>query len=396
MPNTRILLGSVPIILILMVANSLPAIAADGDPLAIRRFPDGSVVVENHWGLKLIVSPGDTESQSSDPVGAKRVTFGTAIDHVLSRQPNDAEATWRSAKGEDTVGNAIRVMSMFDRNGDETYGLFVQADGVRMVFPSKSWGNDLAPPGEEAGDLFDLVVMPDGAALPMKGSLVDWIRKLHPRYLILPAGVDEQVAGQFGEAISAAKGIRQIDHNTIAIAKASSRDRRTELLELSTKPFELSEELESLFSKMENSCRASQDVFADLSVKQMNFRPANGTHTPRWNAEHMMGRQLLFFSQIYHEVDPTIPVMDLNPKQMPPDYVAAHPEWDGKEEARQMNRVSEFTRRFAYLVRDVDLDRQAPGSRWTLRGLLRQMERHYDDHTANTKMKFQLADWPSQ
>ena len=109
----------------------------------------------------------------------------------------------------------------------------------------------------------------------------------------------------------------------------------------------------------------------------------------------MMGRQLMFFSQIYHEVDPAIPVIDLNPKQMPPDYSAAHPDWDGQEETRQMNRVSEFTRRFAYLLRDVNLDVRAPGSRWTLRGLLRQMERHYDEHTANTVKKFDLPDWPA-
>ncbi|WP_372895505.1 DinB family protein, partial [Stieleria sp.] len=167
-------------------------------------------------------------------------------------------------------------------------------------------------------------------------------------------------------------------------------------VKLNHQPHELSEELETLMKQMEASCDRSQAVFSRLSGNQLNFRPANGTHTPRWNAEHMMGRQLLFFSQIYHALDPTIPVMDLNPKQMPPDYVPAHPDWDGKEEARQMQRVSDFTRRFAYLLRGINLDVRAPGSRWTLRGLLRQMDRHYDDHTANTKKKFELAGWPDE
>ncbi len=36
--------------------------------------------------------------------------------------------------------------------------------------------------------------------------------------------------------------------------------------------------------------------------------------------------------KLAHAKDPTIPVMDLNPKQMPPDYVFAHPDWDGREE----------------------------------------------------------------
>ncbi|WP_146580536.1 hypothetical protein [Neorhodopirellula pilleata] len=65
----------------------------------------------------------------------------------------------------------------------------------------------------------------------------------------------------------------------------------------------------------------------------MSFRPSDGTHTPRWNAEHMAGRQLLFFSQIYHALDSRIPVVDRNPQQMPADYEARNLIWSGKEEA---------------------------------------------------------------
>jgi hypothetical protein len=147
---------------------------------------------------------------------------------------------------------------------------------------------------------------------------------------------------------------------------------------------------------MERACRDSQEVFAPLSVAQMNFQPANGTHTPRWNAEHMMGRQFLFFSQIYAAIDPTFSAIDLNPAQMPTDYKPAHPDWTGAEEARQMERVSQYVRRFAYLLDGIELDESAPGSRWTLRRLLRQMEAHFDEHTANVQKKFELADWPGQ
>jgi hypothetical protein len=108
----------------------------------------------------------------------------------------------------------------------------------------------------------------------------------------------------------------------------------------------------------------------------------------------MMGRELGFFSTIFAELDPAIPVINLNPAQMPPDYKAAHPNWSGAEEARQMKRVTKFTRRFSYLLEGVDLDEQAPGSRWTLRRLLEQMHRHYGEHTANVKKKFALPDWP--
>ena len=148
---------------------------------------------------------------------------------------------------------------------------------------------------------------------------------------------------------------------------------------------------------MRASCAASQEVFRPLSAAQMNWRPPNGTHTPRWNVEHMAGRQLLFFSQIYAAIEPeTHRVVDINPEQMPPDYVAAHPEWSGEDEARLMLQVSQYVQGYAHLLEGLDLDARAPGSRWTLRGLLKQMDRHFDEHTANVQKKFELPDWPSE
>jgi len=155
--------------------------------------------------------------------------------------------------------------------------------------------------------------------------------------------------------------------------------------------------LRELFDRMEAANRRSQDVFRKLSTAQMNFKPANGTHTPRWNAEHMAGRQLLFFSQIYHALDPKIPVFDWNPAQMPPDYTARHPEWSGKEEARAMQRVDDFCRRYSYLLENTALDAKPPATDWpSLRALLLQMERHYDEHTGNVVKKFELPDWPQE
>ena len=162
-------------------------------------------------------------------------------------------------------------------------------------------------------------------------------------------------------------------------------------------PAAIPEHLKELFDRMEAANRKSQDVFRQLSVEQMNFRPANGTHTPRWNAEHMAGRQLLFFSQIYHALDPNIPVVDWNPRQMPKDYKARNPGWSGKQEARFMQRVDDFCRRYAYLLNDSQLDTKPPATSWpSLRALLLQMEKHYDEHTANVKKKFELPDWPNQ
>ena len=155
--------------------------------------------------------------------------------------------------------------------------------------------------------------------------------------------------------------------------------------------------LSKLFDRMEAANRRSQDVFRKLSALQMSFKPSNGTHTPRWNAEHMAGRQLMFFSQIYHALDPKIPIVNLNPRQMPKDYRPRHPDWDGKQEARFMQRVDDFCRRYAYLLEDVQLEDKPPATRWpSLKALLLQMERHYDEHTANVEKKFDLPDWPQE
>lgn len=184
-------------------------------------------------------------------------------------------------------------------------------------------------------------------------------------------------------------------HNAFAVA-ASDDEAATRVILLNDQPWIMPPPMQTLFTAMETSCRNSQAVFRPLSVAQMNFQPSDQTHTPRWNAEHMMGRQLQFFSQIYHAIDPTIPVMDLNPQQMPGDYSFAHPDWTGAEEARQMQRVSDFCRRYAYLLDGVGLDERAPGSRWpSLRALLRQMDRHYAQHTANVRLKFDLPDFPA-
>jgi acetyl esterase/lipase len=198
----------------------------------------------------------------------------------------------------------------------------------------------------------------------------------------------------FGENSEVDAMVLKFFDRQLKAAVPSTIEARVSILDV---PAAIPEHLRELFDRMEEANRRSQDVFRKLSVKQMNFKPANGTHTPRWNAEHMAGRQLLFFSQIYHAIEPTLPVIDWNPRQMPPDYIARHPEWSGAEEARQMQRVDDFCRQYAYLLKDVPLDAKAPGSSWpNLRALLLQMGKHYDEHTANVVKKFALPDWPQE
>ncbi|MEQ8848204.1 DinB family protein [Botrimarina sp.] len=163
------------------------------------------------------------------------------------------------------------------------------------------------------------------------------------------------------------------------------------------KEWRASGELGELLTAMAEASAASREVFEPLTAEQLNWRPPNGTHTPRWNAEHMAATQLMFFSQIYAQLDPDRhEVVRINPEQMPDDYQPAHPDWGGEQEAAQMEAISDYVQGHAYLLEGLPLDEAAPGSRWTPRRLLKRMESHYDEHTANVKKKFELEGWPAE
>ena len=230
-----------------------------------------------------------------------------------------------------------------------------------------------------------MVVIAIGAQFD-KAACEKIIESTAPRILIVSEAIE-----QVGET-----KVEKIVHNTIAFSNRAKLDAKTRVVSLGTEPYKMSDELADLFAKKEAASKLSREMFAKLSVKQMNFKPSNGSHTPRWNTEHMMGRELLFFSQIYNAVDPMISIVDLNPKQMPEDYEFAHEDWTGAEEARQTKRVEDFVRRFAYLLDGMDLNKKAKGSRfWSPRALLKQMERHYKEHSDNVVKKMKLDGWPA-
>ncbi|MEM6689441.1 MAG: DinB family protein, partial [Planctomycetota bacterium] len=93
------------------------------------------------------------------------------------------------------------------------------------------------------------------------------------------------------------------------------------------------------FAKMGEAMEASAKIFEGLTAEQMNFRPSDGSHTPRWNAEHLRAAQLRFFSSIYHALDPSVKEIKEGPKQMPADYKPANPKWSGAEEAKAMREA---------------------------------------------------------
>jgi len=373
--------------------------AAPGDPLAVRKWPGGVISIETHWGFELVIDADQTAIKKLPRPADQSLSTTEPYNHYLSRKPNTAKPIWTpAAKFDGDDPNAVHVQTL-DSQNDKPGCLLLKVDGVTIGYFSPAQMKTIGALKLDELRKADLLVLAsDDPSQLTDSQLVAQVKSLAPKKILLNhLGPNQKdVAEQFRQAIGSDTKLIEQPHNTLALSYALKESEPTQVVLMADQPWKMPQELAELFDKMDKSSGDSQKVFAKLSARQLNFRPSNGTHTPRWNTEHMMGRQLLFFSQIYHAGDPTIPVMDLNPKQMPPDYVAAHPDWDGREEARQTQRVTDFTRRFAYLLEGLDLDKKAPDSRWTPRGLLEQMDRHYSEHTANTIKKFDLPDWPKE
>lgn len=382
----------------------VPVSADEGNPLAVRRWPNGQISIETHWNLTLAINPNEAALKLLPCQPDQTIKSTDTIDHQLFRRPNDTDPTWAPASEvKPTDPNAITVRSVGKKSGtagEKESPILLAVDGVKiLLLPNTPIEPESLAIVSEQKNL-DLLIVTFGNNLKLNDpKLIAFVSELNPkRLLINPLDqVDADLLKQFGTAISADGKVLEVPHNSLAVSTASPKSSATKLVSLTTEPWSMPADMETLFTAMEAASKKSQAVFAKLSVEQMNFKPENGTHTPRWNSEHMMGRQLGFFSQIYHQVDESIPMIDLNPKQMPPDYEFAHPQWNGAEEARQTERVAAFARRFAYLLDGMKLADQAPGSRWpSLAALLKQMERHYGEHTENTIKKFELPGWPEK
>lgn len=372
-----------PFLNCLLIASGLGALlsnhrlvsAQSQGPVAVVQQPGRRVTVHSFSGLGISVGPGGERPGESNP-WLPYVPIGEEYNHLLVRAANQAEPVWKAydaALAE--TPHAVRVQGTQGR-------VIVSMSGCKILFAS--WDSSLVD--DPLLKNTDLLVL-------WSEQTTEWneaVAALNDCDLPLILSVDKPAgAGDRPE-------MESFNHNTIALSAGRKLEgEQPRWVLLSENAWSMPDDLAQAFEKMERACEQSRQVFQKLSVEQMSFQPGNGTHTPRWNAEHMMGRQLLFFSQIYNAVDPAIPVLNWNPKQNPEDYEPANPDWDGAEEARRMRDVQQFTRRFAYLLEGMPLDRRAKGSRWpTLAALLAQMERHYAEHTENTRKKFELPDWP--
>jgi hypothetical protein len=280
----------------------------------------------------------------------------------------------------------------------------IEADGVRILHCGDLGQKTLTPEQLAALSDVDVMLVPVGGTFTADGvAAARLVRQVRPRIVVpIHCRTDsltiplEPVDG-FIEAMGSGADVVRPPGNTLAVSAGLGPDRsRPRVVVLSTRPRELPAELAPFMEARDQAIAAAAAVFRPLSAGQMNHRPSDGTHTPRWNAEHVMATDLSFFTAIYAGVDPAFPHLSLAPAQMPDQYVAAHPDWTGAEEARQIERGNALVGRFAYLLDGNALDDRPAGSRWTLRGLLDQMARHFGDHTANVRKKFALPDWPAE
>ncbi len=398
----------------LLIATAAPAAEP---PIAVRYWGGDTVSIESWWHGPVAIG-GDVQIGGLAELGVVTVKdylprtnllllpladdgvtpTGADLDSLLLRPANADAAALCSAKELDKPPPySVHVKMDSSWASDSEQGrlgpILISVDGVRVLYWKTQRGSHLTAAGLKMLGGVDVLVLPIDQS---EGSARQIVSQLRPRIVIPVSSSAEELQAAI-ETVPDNVEIQRVAHNSLAVPTADrAGDASTRVVVLSPEPWQPTGEVAELMQNMEAACLASQEVFRPLSANQMNFRPANGTHTPRWNPEHMMGRQLLFFSQIYSALDPAHQPIDLNPAQMPPDYRAAHPDWTGAEEARQMQRAADYVRRFAYLLEGVPLEEQAPGSRWTLRGLLEQMARHFGEHTANVQEKFELPGWPAR
>jgi L-ascorbate metabolism protein UlaG (beta-lactamase superfamily) len=425
----------------MVLSNAQSALADPGKPVAVRWWGQAMVSIETYWNLTVVIDPFPPNIGYADPKltadlvlithehpdhnhaelvgGSPVVVHGLddeklvrEVNHVLDRMPNEGQPAWEaSAVTANRSGHQVTVKTVPAWHDDEQGGdrgataiFVVDVDGVRIVHCGDFGQTKLTDEQLAALGRVDVLLIPVGGIFTVDGpQAAEIIAQVRPRFAVplhfkTPAlTFDLHGIEPFVEAIDSRWQIDRPKHNTLAVASAKSgSETATRVVQLAYEPWQPDGDLAELFGQMERACRESQDVFRPLSANQMNFRPSNGTHTPRWNAEHMMAAPLRFLTQIYSQHEPAVTPINLSPAQMPPDYTPAHPDWTGAEEARQMERAIALVRRFAYLFDGAALDEPASGSRWTPRRLLQQMERHFNEHTANVKKKFSLPDWPKE
>ena len=410
-------------------------------PVAVRWWGQGFVTIETWWGLTVAIDPYDTGIGYEDPdVSADLVLITHAHkDHnnpdlvkedpkvfrglgeddrvrdlqvALDRKPNEEKPTAgeRSEIG-DLSEHAVTARTIASFHDDQQGAQrghnamwLIETDGVRILHMGDFGQKQLTSEQRQTIGEIDVLLIPVGGVYTVDGKqAAQIVEQINPR-IVVPIhykteklNIDLQPAEAFTDALPQSFQRAQTKGNTLAAAaRDAGGDRTQKLVVLDYRPWEMPAELAERFERMDAAQKKSREVFAPLSAGQMNFRPSNGTHTPRWNVEHMNGYALSMFSGFFNSVDPEIARITERPEQMPPDYVPANPTWTGAEEARQVDRTRAFAKRFAYLLDGKPMDATVEGVRLPLGRVFEIQERHYNEHTGNVVKKFDLPDWPNE
>lgn len=428
--------------LVLLLVPTPLALASEHKPVAVRWWGQSFVTIETHWGLTLAIDPYSLEIGYDDPEIAADLVCIThnhadhnnpdivrgdprvlrcldeqhnpqRLHHSLDRYPNQddvlvSDARLRIARSPHAL--YVRSIPAFHDNArgadrGHTGMLLVETDGLRILHCGDLGQHRLTPELIDAIGTIDVLLIPVGGVYtidgPQAATIADALRAravVPIHYKTDALTIDLDSADAFLDALPDRFEHRDVPGNTLAVTAGHGPTAEApRVVLLNHEPWEMPADLADLFRAKEVAAAAAAEEYAALSANQLNHRPSNATHTPRWNAEHTAGTELLVMSAMLNAVDDSIPIIRETPAQMPPDYAPAHPEWEGPEQAREMQRIQDFSRRFAYLLDGLPLDELpdgAPRFFGSLRGYLEKMADHYAEHVANVRMKYDLPDWP--
>lgn len=418
-------------------------------PLAVRWWGQACISIETFWGFTIVVDPfvsnerlnypkldlaadlvlcthnhfdhAGVEAVKGKPAVLKGLTAEgewADVDHVLDRLPNQAEAKLsKRSDASEPSPHAVTVKGIRAyhdaesgaKRGKDTMFL-IEAEGVRILHCGDLGQAQLTDEQLKAIGTVDLLLIPVGGTFTVDAEAALAITKqVKPRRWVWPihfktsavSGLPLVERDSFvAKAKEAGLSIREVKGNAIAIARkpvnADAEAPKAGVVVADFKPVQPVEGVAKALEAMRADRQALIDAFGKLSMKQLDHKPSDGSHTIRWNFEHPMAAEAGFFSQVYHALDAEMPLVNIRAAQNPADYKPTHPDWDTAEMVRHVQRVAALTERFSYLLADVPADLQVEGTRFSVEGLTRLLVGHYKNHTSKAVKKFELPDWPKE
>lgn len=424
-----------------------PSDADEPLPLAIRWWGQACVSIETGWGLRIVIDPyPDTpeiglgalkltadlvllthnhadhaavDVVRGDPVvlrGLDKAGEWVPIDHYLDRPPNQPspKVSPRAALAEPSpyAVHVVGIGTYHDAEGGAKRGkdtmFLVEAGGVRLLHCGDI-GTLLTPEQLKAIGPVDVLFLPVGGEYTVDATAaMRIVEQVRPRRFVWPihfkAGASRLPLAPVGEFVDVARHagllIRTVRGNTVAVNRLGNRKRPPVgspfVIVAETRSQPRSPEVREALEGLRNDRKILIDLLGVVSARQLDHKPSDGTHTIRWNFEHTTAREIGFMSQIYHMVDPEVPVINWNPAQMPPDYVPRHPDWGPEEMVRHVQRVGAFTERFSYLLAEAPPTVTIEGTTFSVKYITNMIVGHYHNHSGKAVHKFELPDWPKR